>query len=89
MSIFVIHQHTAKHLHWDLRIEMDDVLKSWAVPKEPSTDAKIKLLAIEVEDKFGKWCVYDKKHRFELVGFEFSEASCQKRRMNFKGMMKE
>jgi DNA ligase D-like protein (predicted 3'-phosphoesterase) len=58
-KIFVVHEHHARKLHWDLRLEKDGVLESWAIPKQPPLKAGIKRLA-----------VYTEQHELSYANFE-------------------
>lgn len=58
-KIFVVHEHDATHLHYDLRLEIRGVLKSWAIPKELPAEMGIKRLAIKVADHDIKYADFE------------------------------
>lgn len=60
-SIYVIQEHSARRLHWDLRFELDDVLKSWALPKLPPQKQGEKHLAVSVEDHPLEYALFEGK----------------------------
>jgi len=94
--VYVIQEHHAKRLHWDLRFEVDDALKSWALPKNPPQKEGEKRLAVSVPDHPIEYALFDgeipegnygagKVKIWDKGTFELLEQNKKKLIINIKG----
>ena len=94
--VYVIQEHHAKKLHWDLRFEMDDTLKSWALPKAPPQREGERRLAVQVEDHPIEYALFEgtipagtygagKVRTWDRGTFEILEKSREKIVVEIKG----
>ena len=94
--VYVIQEHYAKRLHWDLRFEVDDTLKSWALPKNPPQKEGEKRLAVSVPDHPIEYALFDgeipegnygagKVKIWDKGTFELLEQNKKKLIINIKG----